>query len=227
MPVWSTITFCLFASLYLLLSQNGEFTGSFLLKILPLLLLLALLLRTPNRPRWLVLALCLSMLGDVLLALDGRNWFVYGLAAFLLSHLTYIQVMRPLVRFRWHWPLPYLLFAAVVLGLMWPGLGAMAWPVLAYIGVILAMSLSTWCSGQHNRWLVAGGLLFISSDTLLGLNKFWQPLPMAGLLIMLTYYGAQYALIRGFLQAAQAAQTKRPAGTAVELAAPTQAETQT
>jgi uncharacterized membrane protein YhhN len=201
MSVWSSLSFVVLASVYLLFGHSSEFTGSFLVKILPLLVLLVLVLRQPGLPRFLPVALLLSMLGDVLLALDGQKLFVYGLAAFLCSHLAYLQAMRPWLRFRAWWLLPYAGVAALVMTPMWSGLGAMTLPVLAYMAVILAMSVSTWCSSARNPWLIAGGLLFISSDSLLGLNKFWQPLPAAGWLIMLTYYAAQYALVRGFLQA--------------------------
>ena len=205
MSVWSSLSFVVLALVYLLLGHSSEFPGSFLVKILPLLLLLGLVVRQQGLPRFLPVALLLSMLGDVLLALDGQKLFVYGLAAFLCSHLCYLQAMRPWLRFRVWWLLPYAAVAALVMTPMWAGLGALTAPVLAYMAVILAMSLSTWCSGARNPWLIAGGLLFISSDSLLGLNKFWQPLPAAGVLIMLTYYGAQYALVRGFLQASQRA----------------------
>lgn len=201
MPLQLTAVFLGLSGLYLWLDAQGAFPLNFLLKILPLLLLSGWVLRTaPVRQQLALLAaLAFSMLGDVLLALDGQRLFVFGLGAFLLAHLCYLLAMRP---FTGHKPLlllPYALFAAGVLTLMWPKLGGMAVPVLAYISVILSMSYGTWCSSKRNVWLIGGGLLFISSDCLIGLNRFWQPLPGAGLLIMLSYYAAQYALVRGLL----------------------------
>lgn len=202
MPLQLSALYLCLSGLYLWLAAAGEFPLSFLLKILPLLLLAGWVLRTTPAMKNMSLlgALAFSMLGDVLLAWDGQRLFVYGLGAFLLGHLFYLQAMRPFAGYKTILLLPYALFAAIVLTLMWPGLGALAVPVLLYISVILAMSYGTWCSGRSNHWLIAGGLLFIVSDSLIGLNRFWQPIPAAGFAIMLTYYAAQYALVRGFLR---------------------------
>jgi uncharacterized membrane protein YhhN len=201
MPLLLNSLYISLAVCYLWLDARGEFPLNFLLKIMPLLLLTGWVLRSVSarKNHALLAALACSMLGDVLLAWDGQRLFVFGLGAFLLAHLCYLLAMRPFAGHRPLLLLPYALFAAGVLTLMWPGLGAMAVPVLCYISVILSMSYGTWCSNRRNAWLVGGGLLFISSDCLIGLNRFWQPLPGAGVWIMLSYYAAQYALVRGFL----------------------------
>jgi hypothetical protein len=38
------------------------------------------------------------------------------------------------------------------------------------------------------------------SDSLLAVNKFYQPLAYAGVFIMLTYCLAQYLIVRGFIE---------------------------
>ena len=45
--------------------------------------------------------------------------------------------------------------------------------------------------------LFAGALVFAFSDALIALNKFVEPIPRAGLLIMLNYYLAQLLIWRG------------------------------
>lgn len=206
MPLLLNMLYAALAAAYLWLDASGDISLNFLLKILPLLLLCGWVLRVAplRQHRTLLTALAFSMLGDVLLALDGQRLFVFGLGAFLLAHLWYLLAMRPFAGHRPLLVLPYALFAGAVLTLMWPGLGAMAVPVLGYICVILTMSYGTWCSSRRNAWLIGGGLLFIGSDCLIGLNRFWQPVPGAGLWIMLSYYAAQYALVRGFLTPAPA-----------------------
>lgn len=206
MPTWLPWIYSLCAALYIGLAANSEFTGSFIVKTVPLLLLATPLwqrmrraMTVPTSWRWLALGLGFGMLGDVLLAWDGQGLFVFGLAAFLLGHLAYIMALRPFHRLVAGLLLPYGVVAAVILSLMWPQLGALLLPVLLYIGVILAMSLATLHAHGSNWPLKLGGLLFIVSDSLLGLNKFWQPLPGAGSAIMLTYYAAQYALVYGML----------------------------
>ena len=47
------------------------------------------------------------------------------------------------------------------------------------------------------RWLVAGAILFILSDSLIALNKFAMPIPAAGFLIMSTYTVGQWMLANG------------------------------
>lgn len=206
MPTWLPWIYSLCAALYIGLAASGEFTGSFLVKIVPLLLLasqLWLLARreqvVPVSWRWLAVGLSFGMLGDVLLAWDGQRLFVFGLAAFLVGHLGYIMALRPFQALRPWLLLPYAGFAGVVLSLMWPQLGALALPVLVYIGVILAMSVATWHAQPSNGALKLGALFFIVSDALIGLNKFWQPIAGAGSAIMLTYYIAQYLLVTGLL----------------------------
>jgi len=208
---WIAVLFSLLALGYIGLSQQGEFAGSALVKILPLLLLAAVVGRqwfqlTPsNRSRsWWMFGLGFGMVGDVLLAIDGKSLFVFGLGAFLVGHIGYWLALRPFARFDKRLLLPYALYAFGVIQLMWPQLGAMALPVMIYISVILAMSLATWASEHTNRSLQIGGLLFIASDSLIGLNKFWQPIPFAGELIMLTYYAAQWLLAQGMLKRAHA-----------------------
>lgn len=207
---WVVGLFSLLAVTYIVLSQHGEFVGSAVVKILPLLLLAVTVgrnwfaLNSSNRSRgWWLCGLGFGMVGDVLLAIDGKNLFVFGLGAFLVGHLGYLLALRPVTSLDKRLLLPYALYAFGVIQLMWPQLGAMALPVMIYISVILLMSLATWATEHSNRSLQLGGLLFIVSDSLIGLNKFWQPIPFAGELIMLTYYAAQWLLAHGMLKRAQ------------------------
>lgn len=208
---WVVGLFSLLAVTYITLSQQGEFAGSAVVKVLPLLLLAAVVGRrwftlTSNKQSrgWWLFGLGFGMVGDVLLAIDGKNLFVFGLGAFLVGHVGYLLALRPFTALDKRLLLPYALYAFGVIQLMWPQLGAMALPVMIYISVILLMSLATWATEHSNRSLQMGGLLFIASDSLIGLNKFWQPIPYAGELIMLTYYAAQWLIAYGMYKRAQA-----------------------
>jgi uncharacterized membrane protein YhhN len=233
MPNWLTLLYVVLGGTYIGFSPVEVVAFGAVLKILPLIILLfwfcsakPLSFATNKQndlaekaiandevktaikdgaQRYVIIALGFSMLGDVILAVDGRQWFVYGLAAFLLGHLAYIKALwpfQPIVKSRlWQLCLGYFCFAAVVMALMAANLGAMFIPVSIYMTVILLMSLSTWHSRLSNPWLIAGGLLFIISDATIGLNRFYTPIPLSGELIMSTYYAAQYALIRGFMVA--------------------------
>jgi len=173
------------------------------LKIVPIALLMAAArCDLHGTARTLILAaLALSALGDVLLALDFPNQFVFGLGAFLLAQLTYAGNFLRAADFRcrrfWLRGLPVIVAALLLARLLLPAAGALALPVLVYLLAIVAMAL---CAAAHrgdSALLFAGAATFMASDTLIALNKFIVPLPLAGTAIMLTYYGAQLGILYG------------------------------
>jgi len=91
----------------------------------------------------------------------------------------------------------YLVYGVGIAWLLLPNLGELLIPVVAYMSVLLLMGMSSVLSRKTNAWLVLGGLSFVISDSIIGLNKFYSPIPDAHLLIMVTYYFAQFALFKG------------------------------
>lgn len=173
------------------------------LKILPIAVLALLARRSLGGPtRTLVLAaLGFSALGDLLLALEFPHQFVFGLGAFLLAQLIYAGNFLRAADFRrrrfWLRGAPVLAAAFLLAQLLLPAAGELALPVLVYLVAIVAMAL---CAAAHrgdSALLFAGAVTFMVSDTLIALNRFIAPLPLAGTGIMLTYYGAQLALLYG------------------------------
>lgn len=151
----------------------------------------------------------LSCVGDIALMLPV-DAFVPGLVAFLLAHLCYIAAFRAGWRAGRGLAIAVLLlgsFAAVnVLGL-WPHLPLpLRVPVLAYVVVLALMAVLAlarmWARRQPAahaasvRWAAGGGLLFVASDSLLAWDRFGGGLPLASLLVLSTYYAAQYAIAR-------------------------------
>lgn len=219
MPWILTSSYWALAFIYIIFASDVTKALVPLVKILPLLFLVLWFCQgggsarteksnLPLRklsPVIVIIALGFSMLGDVILAVDAEHWFVYGLLAFLNSHCCYIAALAPFRRLNLLLSAQlisfYLIFALGVLWLMAANLGAMLLPVSCYILIILSMSASTWHSQKRNNWLVMGGILFICSDAVIGLNRFYVSIQGAGVFIMLSYYAAQYALIRGFKQA--------------------------
>jgi len=49
-------------------------------------------------------------------------------------------------------------------------------------------------------YYLAGATSFVVSDSLLAVNKFYQPFAYAGVFIMLTYCAAQYLIVRGYIE---------------------------
>jgi alkylglycerol monooxygenase len=158
-------------------------------------------MRREQRPAsfdgWLLAGLGLSLVGDVLLLLPGR--FVPGLVAFLLAHLCFIVLLRQGVGWL---PRPRALLCTLGVGaamyaVLFPGLGpVLKVAVAAYVVVIATMAAQAIgraaVTGDARSYAVAAGaILFMASDSLLAINKFALPLPLAPLWILATYYAAQ------------------------------------
>lgn len=151
--------------------------------------------------RWLLSALVLSALGDVLLISRGaRLRFGLGLLSFLLSHVIFTGAFAILGLD----PLASLLAAALALPAAWAGLRwlwphlapAMRTPVLAYVIVISLMGVTAAgaCSHVGEPGILIGAGLFYVSDLAVARERFvsasfWNRawgLPL--------YYGAQLVL---------------------------------
>lgn len=187
-------------------------------KVLLMPLLLGHVIALPNRKfiglNLLVIAILFCWAGDVLLMFTENNelFFLLGLAAFLIGHIFYMltfnkmadknSIGKPLQ------PLFYLiplLFAVSLLIVLFPNLGEMKVPVIAY-----AIVISFMCVAAMRRWqrtdipsfvtVLTGAVLFIFSDALIAINKFHTPFNAASLLIMITYIAAQYLIITGLLK---------------------------
>lgn len=155
---------------------------------------------------WLQAGLLLGMLGDILLE-KPPDLFLFGLVSFLLGHICYVIGMwRNEPQPRLARLAPILLFGAIMLLLLWPGLRALRIPVVLYTAVIVLMGWRAWArvtegpSLRPDAWAAAlGATLFLFSDGMLAYNRFVAPLPMAGYMIILTYWAGQLGLARSVL----------------------------
>ena len=154
-------------------------------------------------PTWIVLGLLASLVGDVCLMLEGERWFVRGLTAFLVAHLFYIAaftVARNGEAVPWYYALPFVLYGAVMLRVLWPHLGDMRQPVLAYLAVIMVMAwqaASRWVAAegaQGTSWALAGAYLFVLSDSVLAVARFRGAWRSAPFWVLSTYFAAQWLL---------------------------------
>lgn len=145
----------------------------------------------------LLAGLFFCMLGDGLLI-----WFVIGLTAFLIGHLFYMTAffsqwrssalgllsLLPIGAYAWF------MGAELVGALQTAGNEALIMPVLAYIAVISLMLWSSIMTG--NPWAISGSILFVVSDSVLSWNMFVSDIPYSDVLIMTTYYSAQFLIAR-------------------------------
>ena len=148
--------------------------------------------------RFVLVGLLASLVGDVVLMIPGG--FVPGLLAFLAAHLAYLWAFTRVQRFA-GWPLAFVVYgliAAGVLAYLWRGIAApLQVPVFAYVLCLASMAAQTLVIARREpeaRALAFGGLMFFCSDGLLALNKFAGPVPLAALLVLPTYWAAQWCI---------------------------------
>ena len=155
-------------------------------------------------------ALAFSLIGDVLLMLVDRSphFFTVGLIAFLIAHIMYILVF---LRHRNKTLKPIgiivllLIYASGLFYFLKSGLGEMLIPVVIYMAVILTMATCAYLRkdvvNKHSYNLVfIGAICFMISDSILALNKFYEAIALANILIMTTYALAQYLIVLGILK---------------------------
>lgn len=155
-----------------------------------------------------IIALLFSWTGDVMLMFEELKpiYFMLGLVSFLLAHIIYIFVFnksshdfKPKI-FTYSTGFLLMLFGMLMLLLMWSGLGNLKIPVTVYTSVIMIMGVSALFRKADGASLVLiGAILFIASDSLLALNKFYEDFVAADFWVMLTYILAQYFIISGMI----------------------------
>jgi len=162
----------------------------------------------------LLAALLASLAGDVFLMLEGL--FIPGLVSFLLAHLAYIALLRRGVRWFAH---RGALLATVAIGAamyawLWRGgLPAdLRIPVAVYVLVIALMAAQALgraaeLQTQASRTVALGACIFMLSDSVLAVDRFVQPVPLALLWVLATYYAAQFCIVHGMVQELRAARS--------------------
>lgn len=157
---------------------------------------------------WITIGLLFSLLGDVLLEWPA-NLFVFGLGAFLIAHLAYLVAylgdskrLAPLA----------LLLALAIAGSMFTllansGLGDLLLPVALYsltIGSMLWRAVARLGNSDiatSSAWLATGGaLLFVLSDSLIGINRFVAPFDGAHHVIILSYWLGQLGIAASVIE---------------------------
>lgn len=150
-----------------------------------------------------VIALVFSFIGDVLL-LDKINYFIFGIGAFLITQLIYVLLFsKDLGNASWKNKLlsifPFLIFYSVLISILKPALNDLLIPVSIYGFVISVFGMVALLKYLHhkntcNLLLLQGAVLFIISDSMIALNKFYEEQSFYPVSIMITYVLAQYLI---------------------------------
>jgi uncharacterized membrane protein YhhN len=139
-----------------------------------------------------VTGLVLSVAGDVLLLSREKGPFLAGLVSFLLAHVAYVVAFAPLSSRPLVALLGVGLTVAVVLRWLWPHLGPMRIPVVAYCAVIGAMA---WLAiGVPSPLVRTGAILFFLSDLFVARGRFVHPGKENQLLGWPLYYAGQFLI---------------------------------
>ncbi len=127
--------------------------------------------------------------------------FVPGLLSFLIAHLFYIAAFRSRIAGSTSArnALACVVYGSFMLWLLFPRLGDMKLPVSIYLLVILTMAwqaLNRWAIAQSRGAMLAavGAILFVASDSMIAFNRFFSPFRLAELLILATYFTAQWLI---------------------------------
>jgi alkenylglycerophosphocholine/alkenylglycerophosphoethanolamine hydrolase len=180
-------------------NERRRHDSFYLLKPLTTLMIIGLAASAPSSEMrtLMLLALSLSLVGDICLMFDGQIWFMGGLGSFLLAHLAFIPALLHGVTAP---TLPLWSAAIVVWGLacfawLLPKAGSLKPAVLVYGVVLMAMALAAvarWTALPSNASLLAlaGALLFVVSDSSLAIRQFVGRYRAAQALILSTYWAA-------------------------------------
>jgi uncharacterized membrane protein YhhN len=152
----------------------------------------------------LLVALGLSLVGDVLLLTATAVRFRFGLLAFLAAHVAYVWTLLTVPG-----PdgFPWLVLPAVLVVLYLHGrfgrhvvrhAGRDRFAVFVYV---LALATLLVVAAVKGDWVVTVGcFLFLVSDTILGHDRFVHERRFAPLAVMVTYHAAQVLIVLGLLR---------------------------
>ena len=210
------ILFIGFSAIYLLLLLLNQDSITFWLKtvLIPLLGFVVVNLKPFPTKKLLLTVLFFSWVGDVVLLFANRGaiYFIIGLLAFLIAHILYILLFIKIQEIKSTKYLPYILVVvAYLVGLLtflWNDLNDLKIPVVIYATVLSTMLLFAikgtfiW-QPPYGKMILLGAIFFVVSDSLLAINKFRLPLPIASFLIMSTYLLAQFLIVYGILKMEQ------------------------
>jgi sterol desaturase/sphingolipid hydroxylase (fatty acid hydroxylase superfamily) len=168
-------------------------------KPLVMVLAIAFVLQRGGVHRFLIAALLFSLAGDVLLPAN----FIPGLVSFLLAHLCYIALFKqdaPWFASRKALACT-LAIAAVMYSVLFPHLApVLKFAVACYATVIACMAAqaigrAAELKDANSIGVAIGAAVFMLSDSILAINKFAVPIPMAEFFVLATYYVAQVLIV--------------------------------
>lgn len=206
-----------FSILYLIILVSGYERFDLFLKpiLIPIIGFGVYFFRKFPTKNTLLSALVFSWIGDVILLFTdlGEIYFILGLVSFLTAHIIYCILFNQLNKIRKKQNRSVFIFGSILIALyligmvsfLMPFLGDLKIPVTIYASIISIMLLFAFngflvWEKPGNLLVFSGAFLFIISDSILAINKFYAPIPKSSFFIMLTYLLAQYLIVIGILK---------------------------
>ncbi|MDO9275249.1 MAG: lysoplasmalogenase [Lutibacter sp.] len=159
--------------------------------------------------KWYTTALIFSFFGDVFLMYPGQLPFKIGLVSFLIAHILFIKiVIHRIEKVSFISILTAVIpFGTVLLALIFTikdSIGELLLPVVFYgitISAFGTVSLIDYLNTKSKKslFMLLGAIVFMLSDSLLAINKFYFPIEIFGSLVMVTYIAAQYLIYRSMI----------------------------
>ncbi len=147
-----------------------------------------------------LIGLGFSLVGDIFLIFD-KQLFLPGLVVFLLAHFCYVAAFYqlPVMPGAVYSAVPFVLFFAVFMRILWYSLGPLRIPVFVYALTICMMgrfAMNRWLNLQtiESALAFAGALVFILSDSFLAYDRFKKAIPKKDIYILSTYFLAQWLI---------------------------------
>ena len=210
-------TYIAFSLLYLIILFAGYESLNLFLKpiLIPLLAFGVYFYRKFPTKNILLAALLFSWIGDVILLFAdiAEIYFILGLVSFLTAHVIYCilfnnQTKTQIKKNRIVFGVGSLIITLYLIGmlsLLLPSLGDLKIPVIVYASVISIMLLFAFngflvWENPGNIYIFIGAIVFVISDSILAINKFYTPIERSSFFIMLTYLVAQYLIVVGILK---------------------------
>jgi len=154
-------------------------------------------------------ALFFSFLGDVFLLFESELYFMLGLGAFLISHTLFIALVInsigvSSVKQKIIATIPFVITFTSLLLLLKNSLGALLLPVVVYgfvISVFGIVSLVNYFAykSKASFLLLLGSVFFVTSDSILAINKFYEPKNYYPAIVIITYIVAQFLICRAVI----------------------------
>lgn len=156
-----------------------------------------------------VFALIFSFLGDVFLMFYGELYFMVGLVSFLIAHLFFIKVVvqriqKTTVSTIIYSVIPFLMLFLFLIFFLKNYLNALLIPVIIYGFIISTFGVVSFIDylntkSKKSLLMLTGAAIFISSDAILAINKFYSSTAIFAVLIMVTYCVAQYLIYKSMV----------------------------